>query len=67
MIRLTVGYMFLTNALLLIVQQMAVLPMFLGVLGLLFVERIDDAIFTVSKRGEMHGTYYSSLFRSLQI
>lgn len=59
MIRLTVGYMFLTNAFLLIVQQMTVLPMFLGVLGLLFVERIDEAIFTVSKRGEMHGTSYS--------
>jgi hypothetical protein len=53
--RFSVGILFLTNSFLMIAQQPAVLNIFFSMLGLMFVEKFDDVIYTVAMRGEMPG------------
>ena len=53
LLRFTVGFLFLCLAFLVTVQQDAVLAIFYTVLGLSFVETLDDVIFAVAARGEV--------------
>lgn len=53
LLRFTVGFLFLCLAFLVTVQQDAVLTIFYSVLGLSFVETLDDVIFAVAARGEV--------------
>ena len=52
LLRLSVGYMFLVCLFLVIVQAESVIQIFFDVLALEFVERIDDVIYALSKRGK---------------
>ena len=58
LIRLTVGFLFLSVAFLNMIQQEAVLSIFYGLLGLLFVEKIDDVVFFVAQQGEAPNIIY---------
>ena len=52
LLRLSVGYVFLSALLVIVVQSSDVLGLFFNVLSLEFVENIDEIIFGLSKRGE---------------
>jgi hypothetical protein len=53
LLRLVLGYLFLLSLFLVVIQESTVLGIFFDVLALEFVENIDDAIFVLSKRGEL--------------
>ncbi|KAL7531293.1 hypothetical protein ACHAXR_003958, partial [Thalassiosira sp. AJA248-18] len=51
LLRMAIGYTFLSCLFLTVVQESTVLDIFFDVLALQFVENIDDVIFALSKRG----------------
>lgn len=48
-VRISSGYLFLVNALVVLIQAEEVLPIFYDTLALQFIQRLDDIVFAVSK------------------
>lgn len=66
-LRLIVGYLFLFSLFVVVVQESTVINIFFNILGLEFVENIDDVLFALFKRGEFCSTSITNIIPLLPV